>query len=199
MKDKLTYYQICNLANQGLYGLIPSGYNIVWCGHKPEKVIDALVDGSCVTFTRNNFAQPHLVKVIGEYGVIIPEPPYDDFIEDYESEDGLLEYGDVLIRTKFFLSNFQFFYNTDKQKEFEIYKNKLTDILFDRNFIKKSDASFDCNIHIENDCWHIKGIVMTECTYPSPSCELNDNEIIEAKFSWDYFEREEIGNNQDNS
>lgn len=70
--EKLTYYQICNLIQQGREDEIPSGYNITWMSPKPQKLFDVEIPGERITVNGNDFPSPTKAYASGEYKVIIP-------------------------------------------------------------------------------------------------------------------------------
>ena len=100
--EKLTYYQICNLIQQGREDEIPSGYNIVWTSPKPQKLFDVEIPGERITANGNDFPAPIKAYVSGEYTVIIP----GDIMSTYK----LLDFGPVVLRTNFSLSKLKFEY-----------------------------------------------------------------------------------------
>ena len=100
--EKLTYYQICNLIQQGIEGEIPSGYNIVWTSPEPQKLFDVEILSERITVNGNDFPAPIKAYVFGEYTVIIP----GDIMSTYK----LLDFGTVVLRTNFSLSKLKFEY-----------------------------------------------------------------------------------------
>ena len=101
--EKLTYYQICNLIQQGREDEIPSGYNIVWTSPKPQKLFDVEIPSERITVNGNDFPAPIKAYVSGEYTVIIP----GDIMSTYK----LLDFGTVVLRTNFSLSKLKFEYS----------------------------------------------------------------------------------------
>ena len=100
--EKLTYYQICNLIQQGREDEIPSAYNIVWTSPKPQKLFDVEIPGERITVNGNDFPAPIKAYASGEYTVIIP----GDIMSTYK----LLDFGTVVLRTNFSLSKLKFEY-----------------------------------------------------------------------------------------
>ena len=100
--EKLTYYQICNLIQQGREDEIPSGYNIVWTSPKPQKLFDLEIPSERITVNGNDFPTPIKAYASGEYTVIIP----GDIMGTYK----LLDFGTVFLRTNFSLSKLKFEY-----------------------------------------------------------------------------------------
>ena len=100
--EKLTYYQICNLIQQGREDEIPSGYNIVWTSPKPQKLFDVEIPSERITVNDNDFPAPIKAYASGEYTVIIP----GDMMSTYK----LLDFGTVVLRTNFSLSKLKFEY-----------------------------------------------------------------------------------------
>ena len=81
--EKLTYYQICNLIQQGREDEIPSGYNIVWTTPKPQKLFDVEIPSERITVNGNDFPSPTKAYVSGEYKVIIPIHIIEDEFLDF--------------------------------------------------------------------------------------------------------------------
>ena len=100
--EKLTYYQICNLIQQGREDEIPPGYNIVWTSPKPQKLFDVEIPSERIIVNGNDFPAPIKAYASGEYTVIIPE----DIMSTYK----LLDFGPVVLRTNFSLSKLKFEY-----------------------------------------------------------------------------------------
>ena len=100
--EKLTYYQICKLIQQGRENEIPSGYNIVWTTPKPQKLFDIEIPGERITVNGNDFPSPTKAYVSGEYTLIIPGNIF--------STDKLLDFGTVYLKTNFVLSKLKFEY-----------------------------------------------------------------------------------------
>ena len=92
--EKLTYYQICSLIQQGREDEIPSGYNITWTTSKPQKLFDVEIPGEKITVNGNDFPSPTKAYASGEYKVIIPI---------YTLGDELLDFGHVFFTYKFFI------------------------------------------------------------------------------------------------
>ena len=93
--EKLTYYQICNLIQQGREDEIPTGYNIVWTSPKPQKLFDVEIPSERITVNGNDFPTPVKAYASGEYTVIIP----GDIMSTYK----LLDFGTVFFTHKFFI------------------------------------------------------------------------------------------------
>ena len=100
--EKLTYYQICNLIQQGKEDEIPSGYNITWMTPKPQKLFDVEIPSERITVNGNDFPSPTKAYVSGEYKVVIPM--------DIISTDTTLDFGTVVLYTNFSLSKLKFEY-----------------------------------------------------------------------------------------
>ena len=98
--EKLTYYQICNLIQQGREDEIPSGYNIFWTSSKPQKLFDIEIPSERITVNGNDFPSPTKAYASGEYRVIIPG--------DITSTNKLLDFGTVFFMHKFFIVKTQF-------------------------------------------------------------------------------------------
>lgn len=184
MDNKLSYYQICSLARQGQYSLIPSGYKIIYDGHKPEKIVDEIVDGNCVSFIRNEFAKPHIVKISGEYAVVIPTPPYEDI--NVEAE---VEYGEVLVKTEFFLNKIEFYYSPDQQQYLVAYIHRMTDMA-PGMYLKKSDLTFDFDLTMKGCCWHYMNVMVTQLDYPDISYQPNGDELFKVDFVCDWVSKD---------
>ena len=156
-ENRLTYYQICTLVAQKLP--IPKEYNIKYsCGLEPRKVIDETLDdvNNTIYYQRNTFPFPDQVKICGEQKVVIPQPKcYDDEVDN--SEDDLVDFGDVYIQTEFYLSALNFKYKFERQEEVTRKLNELTDsVSSDRGYVRKSDFTFDVNIKLTNETLSIK-------------------------------------------
>ena len=100
--EKLTYFQICNLIQQGREDEIPSEYNIVWKSPKPQKLFDVEIPSERITIDGNDFPAPTKAYISGEYKVIIP----GDIMNPYKP----LDFGTVVLHTNFSLSKLKFEY-----------------------------------------------------------------------------------------
>ena len=136
--EKLTYYQICNLIQQGREDEIPSGYNIVWTTPKPQKLFDVEIPGERITVNGNDFPSPTKAYVSGEYKVIIP-------IHIIEIEDEFLDFGTVFLHTNFSLSKLKFEY--EHQYDILPWINRKYPYN-DKNAIKKSNYVFNTTLII---------------------------------------------------
>lgn len=136
--EKLTYYQICNLIQQGREDEIPSGYNIVWTTPKPQKLFDVEIPSERITVNGNDFPSPTKVYVSGEYKVIIP-------IHIIEIEDEFLDFGTVFLHTNFSLSKLKFEY--EHQYDIWSWMNRKYPYN-DKDVIKKSDCVFNATLMI---------------------------------------------------
>lgn len=188
--DRLTYYQICSLAAQGLFGAIPEGYNIKWFnGVKPHKVIDEKIPGNSLTFVRNDFPQPDSISISGEYTVVVPTSWYD---EETGAEPELMEYGDVYLKTEFSFTDFEFlYYNKDKQEEVRKHIERFVARFNDfRGYIKKSDFTFDAYINIDIEKMEFFGVQMNNGSYPSLEYEdgtIYEDEPTRVSFVYDHY------------
>lgn len=134
--EKLTYYQICNLIQQGREDEIPSGYNITWMTPKPQKLFDVEIPGERITVNGNDFPSPTKAYVSGEYKVIIPI---------HIIEDEFLDFGTVFLHTNFSLSKLKFEY--EHQYDILSWINRKYPYN-DKNAIKKSDCVFNTTLII---------------------------------------------------
>ena len=132
--EKLTYYQICNLIQQGREDEIPSGYNIVWTTPKPQKLFDVEIPGERITVNGNDFPSPTKVYASGEYKVIIPI---------HIIEDEFLDFGTVFLHTNFSLSKLKFEY----EHQYDIWSWMNTKFICSEA-IKKSDYVFNTTLII---------------------------------------------------
>ena len=99
--EKLTYYQICNLINQGRKDEIPSGYNIVFATPEPHTVFDVELPGERIIVKDSDFPKPIKAYVSGEYKVIVPIAICNNIV---------LDFGTIFLRTMFSLSKLKFEY-----------------------------------------------------------------------------------------
>ena len=132
--EKLTYYQICKLIQQGREDEIPSGYNIVWITPKPQKLFDVELPGERITVNGNDFPSPTKVYASGEYKVIIPI---------HIIEDEFLDFGTVFLHTNFSLSKLKFEY----EHQYDIWSWMNTKFICSEA-IKKSDYVFNTTLII---------------------------------------------------
>ena len=164
--EKLTYYQICNLIQQGREDEIPSGYNIVWTSPKPQKMFDVEILGERITVNGNDFPSPIKAYASGEYTVIIP----GDIMSTYK----LLDFGTVVLRTNFSLSKLKFKY----AQQYDILSWVNNKFPYNgNNAIKKSDYVFNTSLII-GDTNLIKINVFN--AFP---IVLEDN-IVDIKYDW---------------
>ena len=133
--EKLTYFQICNLIQQGREDEIPSGYNIVWISPKPQKLFDVEIPGERITVNGNDFPGPTKAYASGEYKVIIP----GDITSTYK----LLDFGNVFLHTNFSLSKLKFEY--EHQYDILSWINRKYPY---NDVIKKSDCVFNATLII---------------------------------------------------
>ena len=108
MEEKLTYPQIVNLAATGQYEKIPEGYTIKWFGDQhPRTLYDYLIPKDGITLIGAN--QPPVPDGARIKADIVVQPYYGDEYEEPEP----LEYGEVLLMTRFQLSELKFLYHPD--------------------------------------------------------------------------------------
>ena len=100
--EKLTYYQICSLIQQGRENEIPSGYNITWTTSKPQKLFDVEIPGERIIVNGNDFPSPTKAYVSGEFKIIIPV--HIMYVDEF------LDFGTVFLHTIFSLSKLKFEY-----------------------------------------------------------------------------------------
>ena len=163
--EKLTYYQICNLIQQGREDEIPSGYNIVWITQKPQKLFDAELPGERITVNGNDFPSPTKAYVSGEYEVVIPI---------HIIEDEFLDFGNVFLYTNFSLSKLKFEY--EHQYDILSWINKKYPYN-DKNAIKKSDCVFNTTLTIGDT-------TLTKINvFNALPIALEDN-IVDIEYDW---------------
>lgn len=174
-EQKLTYYQICDLVAQKLP--VP-GYNIKY-DFTPREIINEIVNSDDIIFHRNFFPKPDNVNVNGSQIVIVPQPKFDDEIENFEEE--LVDFGDVFIRTEFYLTALSFQYNVNREKEITNEINKFYELSIGRyGYISKKDYTFDISIKLKNETLFINNVM------PSSS-EFGEN--ITVNLDYHYFTR----------
>ena len=132
--EKLTYYQICNLIQQGREDEIPSGYKITWMTPKPQKLFDVEIPGERITVNGNDFPSPTKAYVSGEYKVIIPI---------HIIEDEFLDFGTVFLHTNFSLSKLKFEY----EHQYDILSWMNVKSIYVKE-TKKSDCVFNTTLII---------------------------------------------------
>ena len=163
--EKLTYYQICNLIQQGREDEIPSGYNIVWTTPKPQKLFDVEIPGERITVNGNDFPSPTKAYVSGEYKVIIP-------IHIIEIEDEFLDFGTVFLHTNFSLSKLKFEY--EHQYDISSWINRKYPY---NDVIKKSDCVFNIALIIGDT-------TLTKINvFNALPIALEDN-IVDIEYDW---------------
>ena len=163
--EKLTYYQICNLIHQGREDEIPSGYNIVWTTPEPHKVFDVELPGERITVKGNDFPNPTKAYVSGEYEVIIPNEI---------SNNVVLDFGTVVLRTMFSLSKLKFEY----EHQYDIL-SWIDSKYSCKGLIKKSDYTFNTTLII-GDTTLIKVNVFNAFPITGPD---KDN-VIDLYYDW---------------
>ena len=164
--EKLTYYQICNLIQQGREDEIPSGYNIVWTTPKPQKLFDVEIPGERITVNGNDFPSPTKAYVSGEYEVVIPM--------DIISTDTTLDFGTVVLYTNFSLSKLKFEY--EHQYDIMSWINRKYPYN-DKNAIKKSDCVFNIALIIGDT-------TLTKINvFNALPIALEDN-IVDIEYDW---------------
>ena len=163
--EKLTYYQICNLIQQGREDEIPSGYNIVWITPKPQKLFDVELPGERITVNGNDFPSPTKAYVSGEYEVVIPM--------DIISTDTTLDFGNVFLYTNFSLSKLKFEY--EHQNDISSWINRKYP--YNKGVIKKSDCVFNTTLIIGD-----KTLTKINVFNAFPIA-LEDN-IVDIEYDW---------------
>ena len=164
--EKLTYYQICNLIQQGREDEIPSGYKITWMTPKPQKLFDVEIPGERITVNGNDFPSPTKAYVSGEYQVIIP-----GYIVN---TDELLDFGTIALHTNFSLSKLKFEY--EHQYDILSWINKKYPYN-DKNVIKKSDCVFNTTLMIGD-------ATLTKINvFNALPIALEDN-IVDIEYDW---------------
>ena len=163
--EKLTYYQICNLIQQGREDEIPSGYNIVWTTPKPQKLFDVEITGERITVNGNDFPSPTKAYVSGEYKVIIPI---------HIIEDEFLDFGTVFLHTNFSLSKLKFEYK--HQYDVSSWINRKYSYN-DRNAIKKSDCVFNATLTIGDT-------TLTKINVFNAFPIILEDNIVDIKYDW---------------
>ena len=164
--EKLTYYQICNLIQQGREDEIPSGYNIVWTTPKPQKLFDVEIPSERITVNGNDFPSPTKAYVSGEYKVVIPM--------DIISTDTTLDFGTVVLYTNFSLSKLKFEY--EHQNDISSWINRKYPYN-DKDVIKKSDCVFNTTLIIGD-----KTLTKINVFNAFPIA-LEDN-IVDIEYDW---------------
>ena len=164
--EKLTYYQICNLIQQGREDEIPSGYNIIWTSPKPQKLFDVEIPSERITVNGNDLPAPIKAYVSGEYTVIIP----GDIMSTYK----LLDFGTVVLRTNFSLSKLKFEY--EHQYDISSWINRKYPYN-DKDVIKKSDCVFNTTLIIGDT-------ILTKINvFNALPIALEDN-IVDIEYDW---------------
>ena len=163
--EKLTYYQICNLIQQGREDEIPSGYNIVWTTPKPQKLFDVELPSERITVNGNDFPSPTKAYASGEYKVIIPI---------YSIDDKFLDFGNVFLHTNFSLSKLKFEY--EHQYDISSWINRKYPYN-DKNAIKKSDCAFNTTLIIGDT-------TLTKINVFNAFPIILEDNIVDIKYDW---------------
>ena len=163
--EKLTYYQICNLINQGRKDEIPSGYNIVWTTPEPHMVFDVELPGERIIIKDTDFPRPIKAYVSGEYKVIIPNAICDNIV---------LDFGTIVLHTMFSLSKLKFEY----EHQYDIL-SWIDSKYSCKGLIKKSDYVFNTTLII-GDTTLIKVNVFNAFPITGPD---KDN-VIDLYYDW---------------
>ncbi len=162
--ENLTYYQICNLIQQGREDEIPSGYNIAWTTPKPQKLFDVEIPGERITVNGNDFPSPTKAYVSGEYTVIIPR--------DIFSTDKLLDFGTVFLHTNFSLSKLKFEY----EHQYDILSWMNAKFIYGET-IKKSDCVFDITLIIGDT-------TLTKINVFNALPTILEDNIVDITYDW---------------
>lgn len=183
MEEKLTYRQICVFAAAGQYGLIPDGYKVRWAnGIAPGRVVDLNIDGNKLTFTRNNFPHPDIVRISGDRCVVVPPPSYDN-------NEKLVEFGEVYIYVEFAITHIEFVYCIERLAvETNKRINEYADIATTRGFISKKDFVFDVSVDVDNGKLSIHDMMFSNISYPPLTYkEIDDSELMTVEFNYDWW------------
>ena len=163
--EKLTYYQICNLINQGRKDEIPSGYNIVFATPEPHTVFDVELPGERIIVKDSDFPKPIKAYVSGKYEVIIPVAICSNIVIDF---------GTVVLHTRFSLSKLKFEY--EHQYDILSWMNRKYPCI---GLIKKSDCAFNTTLII-GDTTLIKINVFNALPIAGP----NKDNIVDLYYDW---------------
>ena len=163
--EKLTYYQICNLINQGRKDEIPSGYNIVWTTPEPHMVFDVELPSERIIIKDTDFPRPIKAYVSGEYKVIIPNAICDNIV---------LDFGTIVLHTMFSLSKLKFEY----EHQYDIL-SWIDSKYSCKGLIKKSDYVFNTTLII-GDTTLIKVNVFNAF----PIIEPDKDNVIDLYYDW---------------
>lgn len=163
--EKLTYYQICNLINQGKKDEIPSGYNIVFATPEPHTVFDVELPGERIIVKDSDFPKPIKAYVSGKYEVIIPVAICSNIVIDF---------GTVVLHTRFSLSKLKFEY--EHQYDILSWMNRKYPCI---GLIKKSDCAFNTTLII-GDTTLIKINVFNALPIAGP----NKDNIVDLYYDW---------------
>lgn len=163
--EKLTYYQICNLINQGRKDEIPSGYNIVWTTPEPHMVFDVELPAERIIIKDTDFPRPIKAYVSGEYKVIIPNAICDNIV---------LDFGTIVLHTMFSLSKLKFEY----EHQYDIL-SWIDSKYSCKGLIKKSDYVFNTTLII-GDTTLIKVNVFNAF----PIIEPDKDNVIDLYYDW---------------
>lgn len=161
---KLTYYQICNLIQQGRENEIPSGYNIVWTTPKPQKLFDVEIPGERITVNGNDFPSPTKAYVSGEYKVIMPI--------DITDIHTVLDFGDVFLRANFVLSKLKFEY----EHQYDILSWMNAKFIYGEA-TKKSDYVFNTSLVIGDT-------KLTKINVYNAWPNMLDNDTVDIEYDW---------------
>jgi hypothetical protein len=162
--EKLTYYQICKLIQQGKENEIPSGYNIVWTTPKPQKLFDVEIPGEMITVNGNDFPVPTKAYVSGKYEIIIPG--------DIISTDKILDFGDVFLSANFVLSKLKFEY----EHQYDIMHWMNAKFIYGEA-IKKSDYVFDVTLIIGDT-------TLTKINVFNAWPNMLDDNSVDIEYDW---------------
>ena len=163
--EKLTYYQICNLINQGRKDEIPSGYNIVWATPEPHTVFDVQLPGERIIVKDGDFPKPIKAYISGEYEVIIPVAICSNIVIDF---------GTVVLHTRFSLSKLKFEY--EHQYDILSWMHRKYPCI---GLIKKSGCAFNTTLII-GDTTLIKVNVFNALPIAGP----NKDNIVDLYYDW---------------
>lgn len=162
--EKLTYYQICKLIQQGRENEIPSGYNIVWTTPKPQKLFDVEIPGERITVNGNDFPSPTKAYVSGEYTLIIPGNIF--------STDKLLDFGTVFLHTIFSLSKLKFEY----EHQYDILSWMNRKYIYN-DVIKKSECVFNITLIIGDT-------ILTKINIFNAMPTILEDNIVNIEYDW---------------
>ena len=181
MKNKkLRLVDIANLAKQGRYGEIPSGYKITWFGGEPGEAFRFEATDEDITISRNDVPKPTKLTIVGEY---VPSLPLFGELLD------VVDFGEVILRTNLELKTINAVYDLEKVDSRKLMEwiRKNSESITGR-CSSKEEVKFDMHVDFPKSQSKIDIFNVLVTDFEFPGIFEEEAKEAHATFICDYFE-----------